>query len=330
MVHRKRIKDGIVLIERSDGIFLGHIDRHLIIRDKRSLPLLRQLREWQNPIELSTNYGYNYQEILSVLAELENSDFLEVKRFALEKIEIEITHMNEVGILLASALIEKGITVTTRDARKSKLSDVRALFLRISDVGQSFTEVLANQKREMINSGSTNQSNVDLATRFGKSKILNLEFSSENNGVYARRKIVVITAYPEPELLAELMETGVEHLCALATPFGAHIGPYVKPGSTPCFHCIALHRSDNDGQWQQVAAALFIERGERVELAHALFTVAILEGYLHRLINGELPHDELSRSVSYSLATHGEEKHIWGFHPDCSCHWGGRLSTRVR
>ena len=140
----------------------------------------------------------------------------------------------------------------------------------------------------------------------------------------------MITIYPEPEHLAELMQEGIEHLCALVTPFGAHIGPYVIPGRTPCFHCIELHRSERDSYWQQVATALFIDRTERVGLAQAFFTVAILESYLLRLLNGEVPHDLLSQSATYSLATQGEVKHIWGFHPDCSCHWGEGLSTRVR
>mgnify|MGYP003346211328 FL=1 len=189
------------------------------------------------------------------------------------------------------------------------ISDVRGQFIRVSDVGLSFKEILAAQRREVRNSSQEN-------------------FTPQINN--NPRTLVILTAYPEPELLASLMSEGLEFISALATPFGALIGPLVKPGISPCFHCVELERSDRDSNWQKIAATLFMERNQKVAMPFAFLAVALLTQFLPGFQESEIPHQMLGATLSLvigdsrqpasepSIASTWEK---WRFHPACSCHW---------
>lgn len=309
MVRKIKFRSGVVVIEENDGIFVGHIQKSIFFADKNLRPLLRQLFEW---ISLEALIALHQQELGSlseVLARLESANFLEICEKDFDEFECVISHMNEIGILLAPLLVEYGFQVRTLDTRRSTISDVRGQFIRISDVGISFNKLLAAQKREVRNSSS------DIFTTPAKKN---------------PKTLAILTAYPEPELVASLMSEGIEFIPAIATPFGALIGPLVKPGISPCFYCIELARSDRHRNWQKIAATLFMSRYEKVAMPSALLAVAVLTEFLGGFQESEIPHQMLGATLSLLLGNSRKRSNEptiesswerWEFHPACSCHW---------
>ncbi len=60
----------------------------------------------------------------------------------------------------------------------------------------------------------------------------------------------------QPRRAAALMAGDIPHLPIVFTGMGAEVGPYVRPGRTPCLACVAAHRRDADPTWPLVAAQL--------------------------------------------------------------------------
>lgn len=333
MSERIKIKAGIITVKRSDGIFVGHLHNHEIFTNEAVLPIIRILREWTSIEQLLTVHGEELTAISSVISRLEQRNFLDKSGELVSKPTLIISHMNELGTLLSAILIEKGYDITTLDARSSQISDVRGQFIRISDAGESFQEIIASQKREIRNSGNQDRLSINEESSLFNNEGSNLPldgraFLSENPSLHQR--LVLITTYPEPELLAELMETQTDYLCAFTTPNGAIIGPFVRPGATPCFHCMELTLSNSDTQWQKVAATLFTERFAKLEMANVLLAASLLIDKISSIIEGELPHDSFAQSsaLSFSARQQGSETGVlehrsqrWSFHPECSCHW---------
>jgi DNA-binding MarR family transcriptional regulator len=325
MSERVKLKSGLIIVKRSDGLFVGHLHDHEIFADQNVHPIISMLREWTPIDQLLALHSAELTTVTRVMARLEGKNFLERSDTGASRRSLIISHMNELGTLLSAALVGRGYRVTTLDNRSSQIADVCGQYLRISDAGQSFHQILAAQIREIRNSGIREQT----------SAVEESEFCS-TNGVLSRinqeprQTLVLITTYPEPELLASLMEAGLDHFCAFTTPSGGIIGPFVRPGVTPCFHCLELTRSCSDGEWQKVAATLFIERFAKLEMANVLLTTALLLNTMRQVIEGEIPHHGITGSFTISfddsprspnLASISERGWSWGFHPECSCHW---------
>jgi hypothetical protein len=325
MSERIKIKTGVITVKRSDGLFVGHLHDHEIFSNENVLPMIRALREWRSIEQLLQEHADDLPTLTNLISRLEEKNLLEKSCAPSAKQALIISHMNELGTLLSAVLIEKGYDVSTRDTRSSQICNVRGQFIRISDAGESFQEIVASQKREIRNSGNQEHSPI---TEQSHSQVKSRTLMSKNQS--QRHTLVLITAYPEPELLAELMEAGSDYFCAITTPNGGILGPFVRPGVTPCFHCIELAQSCTDGQWQKVAATLFIERFAPLEMANALLTTALLIEKIKYLLEGELPHDNLAETtdLSFSNRQHApeiglvaEQSRRWSFHPECSCHW---------
>ena len=316
-INRVRIRTGVVIIDRGSDIYVGHLQRHLIFSERGLLPMLRQLREWSAIDFLLATELEQPEKILEVIARLDDVGLIERSPESALNRELVISQMNEVGALLAPILLDYGFEVSTLDLRSATTSDIRGAYLRMSDIGEPMSEVLLAQRRELINSGHR----------------LNKKYyeSSSNQSEKLSRKLVILTSYPEPELIASLMAEGCEYFAVLATPFGALLGPYVKPGITPCFYCVELGRSDLDPQWQKIAATLFMERNQPVARTSALLAVATLAEQLIPILESEISHDRLAYTDSLRFDRElksGREpsirssRQVWSAHPACSCHWG--------
>ena len=68
--------------------------------------------------------------------------------------------------------------------------------------------------------------------------------------------IVLAHHVAEPRRVAALMAGDVPHVPLILTGTGAEVGPFVRPGLTPCLACVAAHRRDVDPAWPHVAAQL--------------------------------------------------------------------------
>ena len=333
-----RIRPGLICIERTDGFFIGHVDNQIILSDLKLKPLIRRLHEWQSLDEIiHDNSDLPLEAIQNLIEQLHGKNFLEKRVSGPSKKEIVISHMNEIGLALAPILFEEGFDISTLDQSSVHLADVRGAFIRVANHRESFQEILGSQLREIINSGNlkgvAGKVFNDSSSRSLQSSAL-IEQAKENRN----EVIALVTAYPEPELLAFLMENHVAHLFVSTTPFGALIGPFVKPGKSPCFHCIELHRSERDTQWQSIALTLFSDRRAQSPMGQALFAAALAEDALHSIIRGEFAHETVARTWAVYLPSANsdsswgirEEDHIWSFHRECSCHWGSELSTRAQ
>ena len=341
-MHRElRILPGLICIQRSDGYFIGHLNDQIIFPNVNLIPLLRKLQTWQTFQNLKEISDINQEgcegEVTTLLEQLEAKGFLEWRNTQSQQKEIIISHMNEIGLALAPILYEEGFAVATLDKRSVRLSDVRGSFIRVANLGEKFDSVLNSQIREIINSrGGLNYSERNLC-------IINNQMLDRNSqetqvNPIEQKTLVVITSYPEPELLASLMEREIPHIFVSTAPGGAYLGPLVRPGQNPCFHCIELHRSDRDRKWQNVALTLFTDRLINAPMASALFAAAIAAQCVLASVREEITLEQSARTTifripdlrSNSEKEIREESHTWNFHPSCSCHWEGGLSTRAR
>ncbi len=287
--------------------------------------IIRELHDWISVKDLlskskSSTCEINLNSILEIISVLAEYELIERLYEEESLIDFVISDLNEVGLALAALLLHHGISVRTLENTVINFSDVRGQYFRLTDVGRFASDVFDEQRRDVINSGN----------RENPHQRINSELNS--------RTIVLITAYPKPELLAHLMAAGTEHVVAIATASTAHIGPFVTPGQTPCFHCIELHLSDRDENWQKMATALFLQREKRVLLEDAFFTSALLGRLLLRIVRGEIPHEVIANTLTVSyervrvpgFSSQNSAGGVqWSFHPECSCHWGRSLSTRV-
>ena len=319
MNRKVKIKSGVVVIERNDGIFVGHMQNSVLFTNREIRPLIRLIQVGETIEKLIVESGSEPGVVSEVITTLHDSQMLEYQSDLHPINQFVISHMNEVGILLAAMLNEQEFSLTTLDERRATISDVRGQFIRVMDIGKTYSEILEAQRQEIRNSRSR-------------------EFSPAAR-VANGQQLTIITTYPEPELLAKLTVTGSDYFAVFATPFGAMIGPYVRNGTSPCFHCIELTRSESDNEWQKVAATLFMQRHEPIAMNMALLAASAAAPFLRSISQGEVPHEILASTLSITWEQRDDTQisrafrttpQKWTLHPECSCHWAGSLSTRAR
>ncbi len=140
---------------------------------------------------------------------------------------VEIYGSNRIAILLYGILLSSGVTYThfalgTRSQEPLIVdSDLSAGFIRATDVGQSF-----KQRME------------DLGKELSLFPIESHENAQELDGQPPERFIKIHVGAMDPQLLAQWMAAGQEHLAISSVDAGALvIGPLVDPGKTPCTRC---------------------------------------------------------------------------------------------
>ncbi|WP_286218297.1 ThiF family adenylyltransferase [Paraoerskovia sediminicola] len=87
---------------------------------------------------------------------------------------------------------------------------------------------------------------------------------SEVSGVHVSSRVeqdldaaVLTSAWVADAARADrLMVDRVPHLSVVTGEAGATVGPFVRPGSTPCLRCVELARADEDPAWPVVSRAL--------------------------------------------------------------------------
>ena len=66
-----------------------------------------------------------------------------------------------------------------------------------------------------------------------------------------------------------LLGRDIPHVPIVFSGGGVEVGPFVRPGVTPCLSCVAEHRRDADEAWPRLAAQLLGRRGPIVSSALA-------------------------------------------------------------
>lgn len=124
--------------------------------------------------------------------------------------------------------------------------------------------------------------------------------------------VVLADHVVHPIRVAALMARDIPHLPIVFTGVGAEVGPFVRPGRTPCLACIAAHRRDADPTWPLVVSQLIghpaaetdpsiaaeagivaarqISEAERSATRQTTHSLTLRAGSLHRESRRHRPH----------------------------------------
>ncbi|QMU75235.1 TOMM precursor leader peptide-binding protein [Streptacidiphilus sp. PB12-B1b] len=128
---------------------------------------------------------------------------------------------------------------------------------------------------------------------------------------------------PDPGLSRSLIRSGTPHLYAGVLETLGSVGPFVVPGVSPCSHCLALRRADEDPAWPVLLAQHCSGRATAVaacdtSLATALAGLAALHCLIY-LDGGSPP--SLGAVVDVSMVDGSMRRRRLDPHPDCGCCW---------
>jgi hypothetical protein len=107
------------------------------------------------------------------------------------------------------------------------------------------------------------------------------------------------------------------HLTATIREGGVVVGPLVRPASSPCPNCIALHRADRDATWPLTPPAPARTTLEPCGVATLLAAVAYLTGEALACLDEEAPE---TLGAEVMITTPGRtRRRTWLPHPACGC-----------
>jgi hypothetical protein len=300
-----RLKVGVLVSPRTDGLFVGTFDDALIIDLPGARAALALCDGSKSINSIATSVGILASDLIELISTLNCSSFVTFGKISNQKLLPEmqlmdwyqqsssigqqesmekrltstvfVSKLNRIGFALSGILLASGVgTVISDDNRKITIEDIVGGYLRLSDVGRTRNEVLIDQSRE--NAQSKNVNNLS-----------HVNHGSNPNQV-KNSSLIIATSPPDPELLAEWMRGN--------TPFflidgldrdNLTFGPFVNPGKDACPRCIDLHCLDRDPNWNSVSLAHFLDR--RRELSSplamlgasigAIFALAQLDQLVH-------------------------------------------------
>jgi len=344
-----RLKVGVLVSPRADGLFVGTFDDALII-DLPGARAALDLCDGSKSINtIATSVGILESDLIELISTLDNTALITFEKIASQKLlpemqlidwyrqiataenagsmrkrinaTIYISKLNRIGFALSGILLASGIgSVISDDNRKITLDDVVGGYLRLSDVGRTRNEVLIDQFRE--NAQSKNVANLNHVNHVKNSSL------------------IISTSPPDPELLADWMRGN--------TPFflidgldrdNLTFGPFVNPGKDACPRCIDLHHLDRDSNWNSVSLAHFLDR--RRELSTPLAMLGASIGAIFALTQLDQldlvnPMDQIGKTENQSASqfqlrgktitySASELMHPiirrWSRHPLCGCSW---------
>jgi hypothetical protein len=312
-----RLKVGVLVSPRTDGLFVGTFDDALIIDLPGARAALALCDGSKSINSIATSVGILASDLIELISTLNCSSLVSFGKISNQKLLPEmqlmdwyqqsssigqqesmekrltstvfVSKLNRIGFALSGILLASGVgTVISDDNRKITIEDIVGGYLRLSDVGRTRNEVLIDQSRE--NAQSKNVNNLS-----------HVNHGSNPNQV-KNSSLIIATSPPDPELLAEWMRGN--------TPFflidgldrdNLTFGPFVNPGKDACPRCIDLHCLDRDPNWNSVSLAHFLDR--RRELSSPLAMLGASIGAIFALAQlDQLVHpdrvDQMSRMDS--------------------------------
>ncbi|CAB5064367.1 unannotated protein [freshwater metagenome] len=292
-----RLKVGVLVSPRADGLFVGTFDDALIIDLPGARAALDLCDGSKSINSIATSVGILESDLIELISTLDSTALVTFEKVASQKLlpemqlidwyrqfatsenaesmrkrinaTIYISKLNRIGFALSGILLASGIgAVISDDNRKITIEDIVGGYLRLSDVGRTRNEVLIDQSRENARSKKVNNlSNVNTVN--------NVNQVSNPNHV-KNSSLIISTSPPDPELLAEWMRGN--------TPFflidgldrdNLTFGPFVNPGKDACPRCIDLHHLDRDSNWNSVSLAHFLDRRRELSTPLAMLGASI-------------------------------------------------------
>ena len=353
-----RLKVGVLVSPRADGLFVGTFDDALIIDLPGARAALDLCDGSKSINSIATSVGILESDLIELISTLDSTALVTFEKVASQKLlpemqlidwyrqfatsenaesmrkrinaTIYISKLNRIGFALSGILLASGIgAVISDDNRKITIEDIVGGYLRLSDVGRTRNEVLIDQSRENAQSKNVTNSN----------KVNHINHLKNSS-------LIISTSPPDPELLAEWMRGN--------TPFflidgldrdNLTFGPFVNPGKDACPRCIDLHHLDRDSNWNSVSLAHFLDR--RRELSTPLAMLGASIGAILALTQLDYldQHDHLDRVNLIDRSIQGADQRSsqfqlrgktitysaselmhpvirrWSRHPLCGCSW---------
>lgn len=120
----------------------------------------------------------------------------------------------------------------------------------------------------------------------------------------------------EPHRAARLVSDDVPHIAIVFTGSGAEVGPFVRPGVSACFACLAAHRRDDDPLWPAVATQIL-----RLSAPTVSVSLATEAAGAAAVLIASAEHQRSTSSPSLTLRAHSlrRKRHAHRPHAECGC-----------
>lgn len=225
---------------------------------------------------------------------------------------IEIFGSSRTATLICSILLASGVTNTRMALTSTQQhptigdSDLGTGALRTSDIGLNFRGRLEELSREW--------SLFPVASHRGSIHKPVVELIPERN-------LRIIVGNYEPELIDQLTHDVQDHLFVGKIAGGvATCGPLVKPGMTPCIHCLRLGAQERNGRFQRELMATQGTSDELpIAIAHQLAAIAA-HTVLRFIDTGASSLIGAQIQVNY-LEPLTPKLNSFSRHPRCECVW---------
>lgn len=134
--------------------------------------------------------------------------------------------------------------------------------------------------------------------------------------------LVLVASYGvDPDVMAGFEARGLPVLPIVVREAGASVGPFVAPGSSPCWRCVDRHLADADPDWPLVLAQLCArarrrsapQAAELAQLAGSLAASQVLA-----VLDGGVPATA-GASLELALPQPMVQRREWSTHPACGC-----------
>ena len=213
---------------------------------------------------------------------------------SLAQSQVSIVGASRLGATLACALAAAGIgRVVVEDRRPVALADVSPGGFTPDDVGEPRSTVLS----------------------------LHPEWRAMSSRLPLRRELTVVTDASDIDANTQRLAThGSTHLVVSCHERIGRVGPFVRPGITPCVVCLHLHRRDHDPQWPDVWRQQPHVPSPVANAAIVAITAHIAATHVLSWALGDDPPS--THGVIEILAPYGtvitRPSHR---HPECGCAW---------
>ena len=157
-----------------------------------------------------------------------------------------------------------------------------------------------------------------------------LDVTAGAEGERRRDPDVTVLSYdhePPTDSVERLMREGLVHLVAGMRSVAGHVGPFVRPGSTPCLRCVDLTRSHTEHGWAALREQLSRPPGSRAGTAASpasasvtAATVALAGAEVLAVADGRTPATAAATAV-FRPDEPLPALRTWPAHPLCGCTW---------
>jgi len=221
---------------------------------------------------------------------------------------VEIHSENRLATLIYAALLASGVTNTKfaigshRDISSIGDSDLGTGVLRISDFGLNYKSRIEELTREW--------SLFPTASKNVKGTI--------NSPIPVNNVRVIVGEYT-PQLIEQLMRDRMDHLFVGAVSGGAaYAGPLVKPGKTPCVHCLEIGKAERYGIENMIP--LVTHTSEIPVAISYQMAGTIVQAILQLIDTGVCELTGAQMCFDYTTPVHKEPVRF-ARHPKCQCQW---------